>query len=62
MCRYFVLDGASNVSVTVACMAKDPKAEFAWLRMPSFGEHWTKGRILPRLEKLQRSMDFIVRP
>ncbi|MBM3531508.1 MAG: hypothetical protein FJX60_00540 [Alphaproteobacteria bacterium] len=49
LCRYFILDGSSNVSVAIYCLAPSPERHTTWLRVPNMGNTWKGERILPRL-------------
>ncbi|MBM3533356.1 MAG: hypothetical protein FJX60_10025 [Alphaproteobacteria bacterium] len=51
LCQYFVLDGSSNVSVAIYCLAPAAEGRTTWLRAPAFGTIWTGERILPRIAR-----------
>jgi hypothetical protein len=62
LCRYFVLDGASNVSTAIYCLAPAVDDRVAWVREPALGVIWTGERILPRLvESGPRTVDLVSR-
>jgi hypothetical protein len=53
LCQHLVLDGSSNVSVAVYCLAPSPESRTTWLRAPSLGTIWRGERILPRLTRIR---------